>query len=662
MRKRIVVAALGSCIAGLLVVALVGGSTIAQALSYGHLNQIQKRILSGFASSEIAGAGAAPAVLPAAGSLRPAGALENYAPLGGGSCGQFLASNVKVNQNCLNVTDADLQGRAQAQNETSIAQDPSSPTHLVASFNDYRRGDGQCGAAFSVDAGLHWNDTSVPMSFTRGQPTFGSDRQYWQAGGDTSVAWDTKGNAYLSCQVFNRGAPPTSNPDLSSAFYVFRSTQNHGASWNFPGRPVAESSDLSGSGVPAFEDKQLLSVDNHPGSPFQDRVYVSWTEFSADGSAYIWEAYSSDYGEHFSPRHLVSQSSPFCTNTFGAGTPNGNCNENQFSQPFTGRDGALYVAYASFNNQASKPGDPGGDVGGDAVVAAGDNRYQMLLAKSLDGGNTFSAPVKVGDYYDLPDCPTYEAGKDPGRSCVPEKGATANSFFRATNYPSGVVNPTNPRQVVVTFGSYINAHSKEANGCVPAGFSAAGNPVYDGVKTAGACNNDILVSVSNDGGATFTGTSTDPRSLTSVNQDAGQAASDQFWQWADFTRTGTLAVSYYDRQYGADEASGASDISLSGSRNLTGFATRRITSSSMPPPTEFEGLFFGDYAGLSALDLAHPLWSDTRNATVFLCPGTGTPTTAPAVCTGPGANANPANDQDAFTDVSLVPFTLLPSH
>ena len=194
------------------------------------------------------------------------------------------------------------------------------------------------------------------MSFTRGQPTFGSARQYWQAGGDTSVAWDTKGNAYLSCQVFNRGAPPSSNPDLSSAFYVFRSTQNHGASWNFPGRPVAESSDLSGSGVPAFEDKQLLSVDNHPGSPFQDRVYVSWTEFSADGSAYIWESYSSDYGEHFSPRHLVSQTSPFCTNTFGAGTPNGNCNENQFSQPFTGRDGALYVAYASFNNQARSRG------------------------------------------------------------------------------------------------------------------------------------------------------------------------------------------------------------------------------------------------------------------------------------------------------------------
>ncbi len=66
----------------------------------------------------------------------------------------------------------------------------------------------------------------------------------------------------------------------------------------------------------------------------------------------------------------------------------------------------------------------------------------------------------VGDYYDLPDCVTYQ-GADPGRSCVPEKGPTSNSIFRATNYPSGAVDPTNPKRVVVTFGSYINKDSKE---------------------------------------------------------------------------------------------------------------------------------------------------------------------------------------------------------
>ncbi len=658
MKQRIIGIAVAGAILTSVLVALGATTTVAGALNYGRLNAIQRRIISGFVSSELSSQGAATSARPAAASLlpAPAGALANYVPLGTGQCSQTLGGNVKVNQNCLNLTDSDLQGRAQAQNETSIAQDPGQPTHLVASYNDYRRGDGQCGASFSVDAGTTWQDTSVPMSFTRALPTFatpasGITRQYWQAGGDTSVAWDTKGNAYLSCQVFNRGAPPSTNPDLSSAFYVFRSTQNHGASWNFPGRPVAESSDLSGSGIPAFEDKQLLTVDNHVGSPFQDRIYVSWTEFAADGSSYIWEVHSSDYGEHFSPRHLVSATSPLCTNTHMSGTPNGNCNENQFSQPFTGPDGALYVTYANFNSQIVKPGDGGG---GDAPVA-GDNRWQMLISKSTDGGNTFSAPVKVSDYYELPDCPAYQGGLDPTRACVPEKGATSNSFFRATNYPVGAVNPSNPRQVVVTFGSYINAHSNEANGCRPAGFSAFDNPLYLGVKTPGACNNDILVSTSSDGGASFTGTHADPRTLTTVTQAPAQATTDQFWQWAAFTRTGSLAVSYYDRQYGTDETTGSSDISVSGSRDLVRFGTLRVTGSSMPPPTQFSGLFLGDYSGLAALDVAHPLWSDTRSPDLFVCPGTATPTAPPAVCTGPAANAPIANDEDAFTSLAAVP-------
>ena len=86
------------------------------------------------------------------------------------------------------------------------------------------------------------------MCFTRGAPFGGGARQYWQAGGDTSVALDTKGNAYLSCQMFMRGAGTTPNPDLSSAFFVFRSTGNDGASWNFPARPVVRARDVDGDG------------------------------------------------------------------------------------------------------------------------------------------------------------------------------------------------------------------------------------------------------------------------------------------------------------------------------------------------------------------------------------------------------------------------------
>ena len=126
-----------------------------------------------------------------------------------------------------------------------------------------------------------------------------------------------------------------------------------------------------------------------------------------------------------------------------------------------------------------------------------------------------------------------------------------------------------------------------------------------GVKTAGACNNKILLSVSTNGGATFTGTGADPRTEELVTQSRGQSGTDQYWQWAAFTRNGKLAVDYYDRQYGNDETTGSSDFSLSGSDDLTNFGQVRVTSSSMPAPTQFGG--HGRRPVLRRLRLAHGL-------------------------------------------------------
>src|SRR5947208_11780351 len=565
----------------------IGGSTtrvtIAHAGQLGiddELNDEQERLISGFAAFE----------LGKTGNDNPGNPTnpDTYVPRGSGDCTNNVSSNIKVNQNCLNLTDPNLQGRGQAQNETSISVDPNHTQHLVASYNDYRRGDGTCGTSWSTDGGRTWNDSTVPNNFTRNPTTGVAPRIYWEAGGDTSVAWDSKGNAYLSCQLFQRGPATAADiPGRASGFFVFRATQNGGASWNFTGRPVFETG-VQRSFLP-LEDKQLMAVDNNsnacagspttvnPGSsctPFQDRIYVTWTEFAPSGTAFIWEAFSSDYGEHFSPRHLVSLNSPLCPNAYGI-SPAGTCNENQFSQPFVGPDGVLYVIFNNFNNAET--------------ISGPDNRNTILMARSLDGGQTFTSLVKVSDFYDLPDCATYQQGHDIGRACVPEKNAKANSIFRATNYGSGAVNPTNPMQIVVTFGSYINQHSKESNGCTPTGtHPVTGQDLYTGVKTVGACNNDILISVSNDGGHTFTGTTTDPRALTSVTTDAGQATTDQWWQWIAFTKNGKLATSYYDRQYGTDELTGFSDVSLSGTGNANGtsFGVSRASSGSMPVPTQ----------------------------------------------------------------------------
>ena len=153
----------------------------AQSL-YSKLSKQQKLHLSGFLSSEFD-----PAAQRASAPVRPL----NYFPTSQSGCSQNLAGNIKVNQNCLNLTDPNLQGRGQAQNETSIAQDPLHPNNLIASSNDYRRGDGNCYSEYSRDQGQHWTDSTIPIGFTSGANFGGVPRQYWQAGGDTSVAWDT---------------------------------------------------------------------------------------------------------------------------------------------------------------------------------------------------------------------------------------------------------------------------------------------------------------------------------------------------------------------------------------------------------------------------------------------------------------------------------------
>jgi hypothetical protein len=618
LRRTIAFLATGSLVA--LSLNVVSGSSAAAApFGYQQLNSIQKRLASGLLTSELGG------VKAAARAAAPAGVFASTSV----SCTDHFGSNIKVNQNCLNITDPDLQGRAQAQNETWVAVDPNNANHVIASYNDYRRGDGTCGVSYSQNAGRTWADSTTPNNFTRGTE-FGAARQYWQAGGDTSVAWDTRGNAYLSCQTFNRGLAVSPNPDQSSAFYVYRSTGTNGASWNFPGRPVVEHNDVVGAGD-FLLDKQLLTVDNSRTSRFRDRVYVTWTTFAADGTGYIYEAHSADYGETFSAPVLVSSNSALCDKTFGLPTPQGTCNENQDSQPFTAPDGTLYVVYDNFNN----------------AVVAPENRNQMLLSKSTDGGVTFTAPVRAGYYNELPDCATYQNGADPGRACVPEKGPSANSIFRASNYPVGAVDPTHPSRVAVTHGSYINRHSNEATGCTPAGVAASGNNLYTGVKN-GTCNNDIVLSVSTDAGASFA--NTEPRRAPVVSTASGQARSDQFWQGAAYTPNGALVVSYYDRQYGSDENTGFSDITVSQSRNASTFRHDRATSSSMPPPTQFDGTFYGDYAGVAVTNrTAYPVWSDTRPVDLFLCPGTGTTSTPPRICQAGATNASIANDQDIYT-------------
>ncbi len=240
-------------------------------------------------------AGAATARAQAATAAAPGGgSVPGPSVSGTSGCNDIDGTNVRVNQECTNQSGAAFLGRGQGQNETGVAVNPRNPRHLLVGQNDYRRGDGACGADWSQDGGRHWGSELAPLSFTAPGITGGA-RHYWDASGDPSVAFDSSGEAYLFCLAFNRGAPVSDSGLPASGLFVFRSASG-GASWKLPGSPVKQS-DGSGSDSIGLLDKPYMAVDTSKSSRFRDRLYVAWAEynvnFSADPIGFAW---SDDHG------------------------------------------------------------------------------------------------------------------------------------------------------------------------------------------------------------------------------------------------------------------------------------------------------------------------------------------------------------------------------
>jgi hypothetical protein len=297
----------------------------------------------------------------------------------------------------------------------------------------------------------------------------------------------------------------------------------------------------------------------------------------------------------------------------------------------------------------------------------------------MDGGTSFQAPVKVAAFYDVPECAPGDGSAgalfNRGGTCLGTadvNGGTDRSHFRASNYPSGVVDPNDPNTIYVHVGSYVNVLSHETAGSrTPAGV----DPVTGNNRFAGSCRNHILQSISTNGGLSFDGTELDPRDLPVVDGDGPNA--HQWFQWTAAAPNGRIDVSFYHRQLGDCDVTGCQDVSLASlgptnrsdsalqptanrRRTLTPpglsgvraggvtngsrawFTVKRVTTSSMPPPTQFGGTFMGDYMALaSANEAAYPLWTDTRRLDKQRddAPQPGTP------------SGVPLNDQDATTAV-----------
>jgi uncharacterized repeat protein (TIGR01451 family) len=293
---------------------------------------------------------------------------------------------------------------AGSQNETTIALNPTNPSNLIGGSNDYRGPDSACGVYRTTNNGRTWTDLGTFPMFT---PAGG---YAFTTAGDTGVAYDANGHAYYLCMYFTR------TPGSDATQYVHKSNDS-GATW---GPPVQVSNAAAQTN---FDDKGHIAVDNISLTGNRGNVYVSWARLNAGQVRF---ARSTDGAASFQPDVQV--------NDAGNGGTGANI--------AVGADGAVYVAWLSSGRVLIDKSTNGGQnfgaltggtdhvirtlagtigpvrplgrvnsfpvIGTDPVNAsivyavwpenpAGADDSDILFSRSTDGGNTWSAPIRVND-------------------------------------------------------------------------------------------------------------------------------------------------------------------------------------------------------------------------------------------------------------------------
>jgi hypothetical protein len=493
----------------------------------------------------------------------------------------ILAPAVTVNQ--------DTAGAPQ--NETSIAVDPNNPGRVVASMNDYvtrawscsingtpcsALGDGYSGTYFSNDGGSTWCCVSSDPSHL-GTLIPGVEHLVggiYDAGGDPSVAFDSRGHVYYAGLGFDRTAPPSTVAVNKGSF------DNSGhLSWGAP-------TFINATTAPStLNDKPWIAVDSHSTSPFRDRVYVSWTRFlfNANNGAYVQSpisfVYSKDGGATFSAPQLIA----------------GNVLYSQGSHPTVAPDGTVYVFWDGSTRKASLD--------------------SIWVVKSTDGGVSWSKPVAVSQLVDI----------------IP----VANTAFRNNSYPAAAVAPDGT--VYVTWSSLMSdatgglcpvrtnngchatvLYSKSSNGGATWSAPAVAFPTLDASTQAA-----LGYPVTNPDGSQLTAPATPRRVDTlfpaiSISASSGKVflaayAADVISPWQTCAAgppppVGRIACD----TLGPYIDNARIDYAV---RDLTTNVTQLVSTHPINTRNGFGGGFFGDYTDIAAGsdDHFHALWTDSNN-------------------------------------------------
>jgi hypothetical protein len=440
------------------------------------------------------------------------------------------------------------------QNEQNIVVNPTNGQNVVTSANDYRYGF-QAYVYASGDGGNTFTNVQLPGwdSFSGAQGLF----KHVDAGGDPVLAFGADGTLYYSALVYSFAFPNRTPSGVAVAV-----SRDGGFTWS---RPVMVHYEDANN---FFNDKEWVTAGRN------GTVYVTWTRFNLGphGAGYIASpivvAASNDYGATWSDPVQVSDAAhPY----------------DQGSSPAVAPDGTLYVAYEG--NQAGN-----------------FNRDQIVLARSTDGGKTFTN-AELGRVYDDIGC--YPLNVAQGRARL--------SFeqFRVSSFPSLAIDPTTGAMAIAWSDDQLNA------GC------AAGASSFSGTT-----NNQVKL-VTSTNGTTWTA----PRIITSGADKVYPAVG---------ANAGRVVVGYYTRTYSpvptaADRTCGRAFLDTSDpsypssapvyvdlapvcldyaiSSSTDAFASQqRVSTQSSNPYLQFSGSFIGDYTGVAvdSTGAAYTVWTDDR--------------------------------------------------
>jgi hypothetical protein len=366
-----------------------------------------------------------------------------------------------------------------------------------------------------------------------------------------------------------------------------------------------------------FWDKVYIAVDNHPGSPWYGRIYVTATRFlnALQGSyaeSPIYLSYSDDGGETWTAPAEISGSHPSCTFQSVPPSSSTDCDEDQNSIPAVAADGTVYVYFANYQNEEEWEQEEDFDA-------------QVMVVRSDDGGQTFGDPVPTAQL---------ENGFSDMPFSVIGRQTVWGHQIRWSSDGNISVNPNDADDVTVIYSGRPDANANATPGCflTPSGGLYIGTaPNYDPCDAGPGSDLDVFISRSLDGGETW--------AVSLLDDGDGNS---QWFPWGDHKSDGSLVVAWDEDtaaapadtfvhmlwEGGATEALGPLenvDISVThwtGQYTSAWPAICGPAGYSDPPVANAEGkdcnVFHGDYTGLAvdSEDRVHVVWTGlNRQAT-----------------------------------------------